>query len=43
MCTTSFSDLDLIFDFLIVSQPIKIFFGGYILETVKCRKLMGRT
>ena len=39
MCATSWCDLDLIFDLAIVTLTYKIL-SGYILETVRCRKLI---
>ena len=39
-CTTSWYDLDLTFDLAVVTLIFKIFPGLYILNTVRCRKLI---
>ena len=41
-CATSFSDLDLTFDLVVVTMNFKIFLG-YLLDSIMCRRLtLGR-
>ena len=39
-CATSWCDLDLIFDLVVVTLTYKILFGLYLLEIKRCRKLI---